>query len=141
MNATKSQKQLIHINAPTRDLKEEFVQWATDDNSKTSCSDLNFDQANLILEKLGQKPHSKKAHAYGIFNKRNVQHMKVVSLTRQLGWDKRHPTYGRVADMDRLGAWLESDKSPVRKPLKSMSSTELTTIINGMTGMISKRYK
>lgn len=41
--ATAKQKQLIHLNTPTKDMKEEWVQWATNSNDKTSCNDLTFD--------------------------------------------------------------------------------------------------
>jgi phage gp16-like protein len=141
MKATPQQKQLIHLNAHDRDQKEEFVQWATDDNDKISCNDLSFDQANLILEKLGQKPHKAKRNYYGLFDKKNQQHMAIVSLTRQLGWELKNEKYGRVADMDRLGNWLQSTKAPVSLPLKKMTTQQLTTTINAMTGMVAKRYK
>jgi phage gp16-like protein len=141
MKATKQQKQLIHVNAYDRDQKEELVQWATEDVEKISCNDLSFYQANLILEKLGQQPHKTKRNYYGLFDKKNQQHMAIVSLTRQLGWEIKSEKYGRVADMNRLGDWLQSSKAPVSKPLKKMTTQELTTTINAMTGMVAKRYK
>jgi hypothetical protein len=141
MKATKQQKQLIHVNAHDRDQKEELVQWATEDVEKISCNDLSFEQANLILEKLGQQPHKAKRNYYGLFDKKNQQHMAIVSLTRQLGWEQSNERYGRVADMNRLGDWLQSSKAPVSKPLKKMTTQELTTTINAMTGMVAKRYK
>ena len=141
MKATKEQKKLIHVNTHDRDQKEEFVQWATEDVSKISCNDLSFDQANMILQKLGQKPHGRERNYYGVFDKRNQQHMSIVSLTRQLGWEKRHEKYGRVADMDRLGEWLQSDKAPISKPLMKMETGELSKTINALTFMVAKRFK
>lgn len=141
MQATPKQKQLIHLNAPTRDIKEELVQWVTEDVSKTSCNDLSFDQANIILEKLGQRPHRKSLNSYGLFTKSNQQHMAIVSLVNQLGWQKKHDRYGRIADMDRLGDWLQGDKAPVSLPLKKMNTNQLTKTINALTIMVQKRYK
>src|SRR5690625_3366741 len=95
MQATKKQKQLIHVNAPTRDIKEEFVQWATGDVNKISTNDLNFEQANRILEKLGKQPiRAKKEDSplfWGYFDKNNSQHMQIQSLLHQLHWTVEHP--------------------------------------------------
>lgn len=139
MEATKEQKQLIHINAPNRDIKEEFVQWATNDNSKISTNDLNFDQANRILEKLGIKPF--KAENWAKFDKSNPKHKLILSLMRQAQWTKPHPRHGEVADMDRLDSFLKSDKSPVKKPLKSMSSEEVEKIIIALNGIVKHKWK
>lgn len=88
MQATKEQKQLIHINTPNRDTKEEFVQWATDDNAKTSCNDLSFDEANKILLQLNLTPHKPKN--YAVFDKNNKQHRTILSLCIQNGFSKAH---------------------------------------------------
>lgn len=145
MNATKSQKQIIHVTAPTRDIKEELVQWACDDNDKISCNDLTFDQANAILVKLGCKPHwaykNPEHMQYAKFDKNNEQHKRVLSALMTLGWTTSHPKWGRTADLDRFGKWLMSDKSPVRKPLMKMVTTEVTTIINALDSMTSKHFK
>lgn len=144
MEATKQQKQLIHVNAPTRDIKEEFVQWATDDNDKISCNDLSFDQANRILEKLNLPPHSPQrggAWNWGRFDKENQHHMYILSLLRQLGWTKSSDRYGLVADMDRLGNFLKSGKSPVRQPLMEMSKAETTKLINCLESMLRKKWE
>lgn len=134
MEATKEQKQLIHINAPNRDIKEEFVQWATNDNSKISTNDLNFDQANRILEKLGIKPF--KAENWAKFDKSNPKHKLILSLMYQANW-----TSGNLPDMSRLESFLKSDKSPVKKPLKSMSSEEVEKIIVALKGIVKHRWK
>lgn len=145
MQATKKQKQLIHVNAPTRDIKEEFVQWATGDVSKISTNDLNFDQANRILEKLGKQPiRAKKEDSplfWGYFDRNNGQHKQIQSLLHQLHWTVSHPTYGRVADLERFGAWLQSSRSPVRMPLKKMNDRECSKIISALEGIVKSRYK
>ena len=139
MQATKEQKQLIHINAPSRDIKEEFVQWATNDNNKISTNDLTFDQANRILEKLGIKPF--KSENWAVFDKSNPKHRLIMSLMYQAGWTKAHPRHGEVADMDRLDVFLKSDKSPVKKPLKKMSDEETEKVIKALKGIVKYRWK
>lgn len=134
MEATKEQKQLIHINTPNRDIKEEFVQWATNDNSKISTNDLNFDQANRILEKLGIKPF--KAENWAKFDKSNPKHKLILSLMYQANW-----TSGNLPDMSRLESFLKSDKSPVKKPLKQMSDVEVEKTIKALKGIVKSRWK
>lgn len=139
MKATKKQKQLIAINAPTKDIKEEFVQWATKDVNKTSCNDLSFDEANLILVKLGQRTH--KPENWAVFNKNNPKHRVILSLMRQAQWIKNHERYGEVADMDRLDLFLKSEKSPVQKPLQDMEPNELEKLIIALKGIVKSKYK
>src|SRR5690606_32694689 len=121
MKATAKQKQLIHLNAPTRDIKEEFVQWATGSVEMTSCNDLSFDQANEILKKLGKQPirmvKEDTPLFWGYFQNGNKQHNQIQSLLHQLRWTRPHPQYGRIPDLARFGAWLQSERSPVQKPL------------------------
>lgn len=145
MIANAKQKQLIHLNAPTRDIKEEFVQWATGDVSKISTNDLSFDQANAILVKLGKKPlrpaKEDSPYYWGMFDRLNHQHSKVLSLLHQLQWAKPDPKYGRVPDIERLGQWLQSKRSPVNKPLKKMDQKELNKIFTALKGIIRATYK
>lgn len=139
MQATKEQKQLIHINTPNRDIKEEFVQWATGDVEKTSCDDLLFEQANMILVKLGKKPH--KPENWAVFDKNNKAHRTILSLCIQMGMSKESGRYGKVADLDALNEWLHSARCPVQKPLKKMEKIELSKVIGALSAMTKKKYK
>ena len=145
MDATKQQKQLIHVNAPTRDIKEEFVQWATGDNDKISCNDLDFDQANAVLEKLGIRPFApslgRPVSNWGKFDKNDQQHRYILSLLRQMGWTKASERYGTIADMERLSNFLKSNKSPVPKPLQKMTAAETTKLINALESMLGKKWE
>lgn len=139
MKATKEQKKLIAINTPTKDIKEEFVQWATEDVKKTSCNDLTFEQANKILVKLGKKPH--KPQFWAVFNKNNAKHLLILSLMRQAQWVKNHERWGEVADMDMLDKFLKSEKSPVKRPLQEMNPKELEKLIKALEGIVGHKYK
>lgn len=83
----------------------------------------------------------KKAKHWGAFDKKNAQHKNVLSLCRQAQWVKEHPKYGEVADIDRLAQFLESDKSPVKKPLTDMEPQEVSKIIIALKGIVKHIYK
>ncbi|RWX00946.1 hypothetical protein [Flavobacterium cerinum] len=139
MEATKDQKRLIHINTANRDIKEEFVQWATDDNKKISCDDLSFDEANKILVHIGQKPHKLAFRAK--FDKTNPRHKYILSLCIQRGMSHRSGKYGYIADLDALNEWMHSNKCPVQKRLMDMDNDELSTFIGALEGMTLSKYK
>ncbi len=138
--ATKDQKQAIYKLASYKeDIKEEWVQWATNDNSKTSCHDLTYAQAEKILNQGGVKWIDRSNWAY--FDKHNKQHNYIMSLLRQVGWITSSERYGVIPDLKRFSEWLKSDKAPIRKKLKAMSSPELQTTINALEGILGKLYK
>ncbi|QAA81387.1 hypothetical protein EI546_06435 [Aequorivita sp. H23M31] len=145
MQATKKQKQLIHLNTPNRDIKEEFVQWATGSVEKTSTNDLSFEQANEIIKKLGKQPvkvtKEDSPMFWGYFDRSNKQHLQIQSLLHQIKWTMANTKYGRVPDLARFGSWLQSDRSPVRKPLKKMTPAECSKIINALNGILKTLYK
>ncbi len=140
MQATKKQKQIIAINTPTKDIKEEWVQWATNDNNKTSTNDLTFEQANKLLMQLGLKAH--KPEFWAVFDTKNTKHRVILSLMRQAQWVKPNYKHGEVADMDRLDNYLKNDKRcPVQKPLQQMNDKELEKLIIALTGIVKSKYK
>lgn len=140
MQATKQQKQLIHINMPTRDIKEEYVQWAMNDNSKTSTNDLDFEAANKILVKIGKAPQKPKFLA--VFDSKNTRHKFILSLCIQYGWWVFSKKYGKVADMDKLNEWMLSKRCPVQdKKLKDMDNNDLDRFIGALEGMMKKKYR
>ncbi|NJB36365.1 hypothetical protein [Croceivirga sp. JEA036] len=140
MQATKSQKKYIHINTPTRDIKEEFVQWATGSVDKISCNDLSFEQANLIIEQLGGTPHRGPYDNWAAFNVKDSKHRYILSLCQQYGWVSTKN--GRtVANLQLLAHWLYT-KSPVKKPLKQLcATTEMPKVIKALEQMVNKKYK
>lgn len=147
MTATKEQKKAIRSNCKYDvNIKEELVQWATNDNSKTSLNDLSFEQAEKILRvqegKLPPRPSGTPPMDgnWGMFDKSNSKHRYILSLLRQLGMVKE--VKGRdVADIDKLSEWLKSNRSPVQKPLKKMSALEVSKVIGALESMVQKRWK
>ncbi|AJA67339.1 hypothetical protein MYRA21_0095 [Myroides sp. A21] len=147
MEATKQQKFRIRKNCGFDiGIKEELVQWATSDNNKTSLNDLSYEQAQRILsvQEGGRKyvdgNKEQKTENWGLFDKDNSKHKYILSLLRQLRLTVE--VKGRdVADINKLSKWLKSERSPVQKPLKKMSSIELSKVIGALEGMMKKRYK
>lgn len=139
--ATKKQKQLLHIRIPDDDERAFMVQRITGSLMKTSCNDLSFNQAAELLERLGLSSHKKNnQNQWGRFSKNNRQHMYILSLMRQIGWTKNSERYGVIADMERLGNWLKSSRSPVQMPLMDMNSHQTNTIINALESMLGKKF-
>ncbi|WP_306353688.1 hypothetical protein [Flavobacterium sp. '19STA2R22 D10 B1'] len=78
---------------------------------------------------------------WGLFDKNNSKHIKILSLLRTAQWTVSHPKFGEVADLERLSKWLKCPRSPINKPLKDMSNTELEKIISALEGIIKSRFK
>lgn len=154
MKANKHQKKIIHTNAHSREIKEEYVQWATGDMDKTSCNDLSFEEANAIIIKFfGIKPvvaaKEDTPYYWGMFTQGNKQHQQVLSIMHQLNWTKHSKKWGRVPNIETLGSWLQSDRAPVNKPLKKLLAkpapgekvSEMSKTITALNGIIKSTYK
>lgn len=136
--ATKEQKKLIQVNKPTKDIKEEWVQWATRDEKKTSCNDLSFDQANDIIEKIIRRPR----HTWGDLNQDSKQHRYIFNLAKDAFGKRFNLEKKRFEpDYDRLSDWLKSARCPVQKPVRLMSTAELSKVISALSGIIKNKYK
>lgn len=120
-------KQLMRLLRYDEQAKEEVVVSITGHPDRHSLSDLSFGDANALIEKLGGKPSVDYEWAH--FDKFNKQHSYVLSLCVQAGWTTMHPRYGYVADLRRLSDFLKSERSPVQKPLRSMTKAEVSRII------------
>lgn len=145
MQATKEQKIAIRRNCNYNiAIKEEWVQWATDDSAKTSLNDLSFEQAHkIIAQQIGNPtPTILKADGAGWaqFDKTNKKHRVILSLLYQLQWVKPSEKWGEVPDLVRLSHFLQSNKSPVKKKLKAMKPHELEKIIKALTGITKHHY-
>jgi hypothetical protein len=81
------------------------------------------------------------ASSWGKFDNSNGKHRNILSLLRQVRWVTPHHKLGEVADISRFGAWLQSDKSPVKKPLMKMESEEVSKVIVALEGILKGLYK
>lgn len=78
---------------------------------------------------------------WGLFDKKNKQHMTILAQLRTLQWTVKNQRHGQVADIQRLSDFLKSDKSPINKPLKDMEKEELSKMISCFESMVTKKYK
>ena len=76
---------------------------------------------------------------WAAFDKYNTKHRAILSRCHTLGWVQEDKP--QFADLHRLGAWLKSDRSPVKRPLKDMDSRELSKIITAMDNIIKSKYQ
>ena len=127
MTATKEQKRDIAMNTPNKDIKEEWVQWATADVNKRSTNDLTFDEANKILKQLNVKTYEKEKDPFEYFDAKNTQHKRIMSQLYTLGWTKK-VNNRELPDFAQFAQWLKT-KSPVQKSLKDMSPNETSRVI------------
>lgn len=140
MSATKQQKADIRRNCKYNvAIKEEYVQWATNDNSKISLNDLSYDQAEMILAKQVGKEYI--PENWAAFDKNNKKHRTVLSLCIQMGLSVDSERYGKVADLKALNEWLHSKLCPAQKPLMKMDATDLKRVIGALSAMVKKKYK
>lgn len=78
---------------------------------------------------------------WGLFDKNNKQHRTLLSQLRTLQWVVSSERWGEIPDIHRLSDFLKSNKSPLNKPLKSMTPEEVSKIISCFDSMIIKNFK
>jgi hypothetical protein len=125
------------------DIKNEWVQWATADVNRTSLKSITQAQARKII--LAQQGSTSLASSssgrdgeenWGNFDKDNHQHRYIASLLRNANIVIQNNKWGEVADMlGWLNRFLKSNRSPVQKPLKKMTKTEVSKIIVALEGV------
>ncbi|WP_432221281.1 hypothetical protein ACRASX_11175 [Flavobacterium sp. TMP13] len=130
------------------EMKNEWVQWVTEDTSRTSLKSITQAQAvKIIKQQTGDTAESSKPKAeshednWALFDSKNKQHLGVMANLRTLQWTVPNERHGEVADLERLSNFLKSDLSPVKKPLKKMEPWEVSKIIECFKSMITKKYK
>ncbi|KVV14836.1 hypothetical protein [Flavobacterium sp. TAB 87] len=135
------------------EMKNEWVQWVTEDNSRTSLKSITQAQAvKIIKQQTGEDPKQElktivqggRSHSksnWALFDSKNKQHLGVMANLRTLQWTVPSERHGEVADLERLSNFLKSDLSPVKKPLKKMEPWEVSKIIECFKSMITKKYK
>ena len=115
------------------DIKNEWVQWVTGDNNKTSLRNITQAQAVRIIKQQTGGDSSGAVENWGAFDKNNSQHRYILSILRTANIVVKSQKWGEVPDTAGwLNRFLQSPKSPVKKPLKKMSPTEVSKIITAL---------
>ncbi len=103
-----------------------------------STKDLTKTQATYLIRYLnGEKITPFQIYAY--FDRQNSQHRALLARCHELGWvQDENPNF---VDLNRLGSWLISKRSPVKKALQDMSHKEVSKVIYAIENMIKSKYK
>jgi hypothetical protein len=145
MNITYDQIKRIHGLMPKeikadKTAKAYLVQQFTNDANRKSTAQLTFIEANQLIDSLGGVFIPKENAEWLKFDFNNGQHRKVLSLCRQNNWETKYK--GKlVADLSALATWLQSEKSPVKKPINKMTPTELSKIIVALDNMAQYKWQ
>jgi len=122
--------------------KNEWVQWATADKTKTSLREITQEQAvKIIRAQEGSEALNPTQENWGKFDYKNPSHKVILSLMHQAQWTTKHPEKGEVADLNRLDGFLKSEKSPVQKPLLKMDDKEVQKLIVALNRIVKSKYK
>jgi hypothetical protein len=105
----------------------------------SSTKELSFIEADELIYFL--RTGKKQPANWAYFDNGNPQHRKLLSQLRTAQWTVENEKYGFVADLERLSNFLKSPKSPVNKPLKTMSPTEVSKIVFVFDQIIKGTYK
>lgn len=107
-----------------------------------STRDLTSEQAEDMINWLDGKLKygDMKPHQFAMFDHKNRQHMKLLSLAIEYGWFTYSDKYKRnVADLNRLGLWI-MNRSQSHKPILKMTEKELQITIYQFEQMVKKHY-
>lgn len=121
------------------DIKSEWVQWVTGDTNRTSLSSITQAEAvRIIKRQTGDTTEAVEKYSdnWGVFDKENGQHRYILSILRQANIVVKSDKWGEIPDMSGFfNRFLRSQRSPVKKPLKQMSPTEVSKIITALEGV------
>lgn len=99
-----------------------------------STKDLTKLQAVQLIQALKNEPITENI-SFSLFDKNNAQHRTILSRCYELGWVDTTDSGKIIPDLDRLGGFLISKYSPVKKALSQMNKTELSKIIGALKKM------
>lgn len=102
-----------------------------------SFKELSQYQATELIHffNTGEMPDST---SWARFDKHNSQHRTILSHCHTLGWkSEENPAF---VDLNRLGGWLKSNRSPVQKPLLEMNRKELSKVIFALEQITKKQF-
>ena len=73
------------------------------------------------------------------FDSHNAQHLSLLAKCHELGWVREDNP--KIPDLGRLGRFLLSKRCPIQKPLKEMTTKEVSKVIGALEKIIEKRYE
>lgn len=143
MKVTTEQIKRIHMLLPSYlkkhyDEKAKVVSQFTEDEDKTSTKDLTYAQANEMIHWL-QFGNKMATDHFAAFDKKNKQHMYILSICHQIGWVQYSPTKRtNFVHLPSLGSWLHK-YGYLHKPLKDYTNKELPKLISQLEAIVTKK--
>ena len=138
-------KRIMNNCAYDIETKNEYVQWVTGDVNRTSLKSITQAQAKKIIrQQEGLSEAKQPVENWASFTKTKPDPKKrsvLFSLMHQAQWTKPSEKHGEVPDLERLSAFLQSEKSPVNKKLVDMEPEELEKLIKAFKGIIKAVWK
>ena len=99
-----------------------------------SSKELTEEEVFEVLDWLKYN-YSKEAY----FDSHNAQHLSLLAKCHELGWVREDNP--KIPDLGRLGRFLLSKRCPIQKPLKEMTTKEVSKVIGALEKIIEKRYE
>lgn len=97
----------------------------------------NYNNPKKELQAIVQGGKKNTESNWGLFDKDNNQHKRIQANLRAANIVVKNEKWGEVADMKGwFDRFLKSDKSPIKKPLKQMSSREVSKVIKALDGVV-----
>ena len=115
--------------------REERIAFLSDfaQRELSSSKELTEEEAFELLDWLKYN-YSKEAQ----FDSHNAQHLSLLAKCHELGWVREDNP--KIPDLGRLGRFLLSKRCPIQKPLKDMTTKEVSKVIGALEKIIKKRY-
>lgn len=118
------------------DTKNEWVQWVTEDVRRTSLKSITQAQAKKIIRAQEGTTANEAGSNWGAFDAANTQHRTIMARLREANRTTTLTNGTKVADMHGFFAsFLQSPKSPVKKPLLQMTPHEVSKVITALSGI------
>lgn len=134
---TYQKKRIMQNCSYQTDVKEEYVQWVTEDVNKRNLGCLTQAQALKILWQQEGQSVPQHQEEFSVFDSKNPKHRVILSYLYQAGWTTTARTK-EVPDMVRFGNWLQT-KAPVNKPLAKQDAIELEKTIKALRGVVKSQ--
>jgi hypothetical protein len=106
----------------------------------THLGEMAPDELISLLDKLSGNINNTDYLHYGKFDKENKQHLYILSMCMQLGWQVFNKNVDRnVADLARLGRFI-MHFGAIKKPLMEQRKEELSKIVYQLEEMVRKHF-
>ena len=129
-------KRIMHNCAYQVETKNEWVQWATADVTKTSLKSITQEQAVKIIN---AQTGGTAIDNYEWFDHKNTQHKYIQSLLHSIGKTKQLEDGKTVANIAFFAEWLKT-KSPIIMPLNKMTVRQVQKVIYAFEQVVKYEY-